>query len=578
VNAFRSKVILAAVLIFFFALCLRDLTWAQAQTGNQQQETQPQLKLRKTLKTREYQGKQVEGEERVVGRGDSLWKFLVQEKGVAEKQFSRYVAIIGTLNPHLKNPNVLEVGDTVFIPIRPDEILGIMLPTGPKGETKIYSVKPGDYLFKILREQLGIKGEQERMSTFKQVRDMNPKKKNWDILLVGEALTLPGRWIQTENLAAQEVKKPPQKIIESDSAQKLPLQGNIPLLEQIIAALGSETRRSGEETLSLQEGVIRIDRQSYPVIESAKNPQNPQKLILDLKDAIPPDLKTKIEGGNSSTRVVSAKPGSSLQETVSGLLSGLGFQSLPANRPVVMQDAGVGVTIKGDWMVTAADNNNSSGAPEMLIISLVEPSTKTPDYLKEYLAVKGVTLKEIVLPQSLSSDSASLESRQALLETQTESWPAEKSALTDAFLKFYRIPFSANRPVSVPLREGITIEITIDRLFEFGGKKTALLFHRMGDEAKKALQSTEKVRVIELDLQAISSRDLISRLLESIGEQTTYQQHRFPATEGKARDKMVLTVAGFFVPNSSLLLTDSQIPKALERFFSEKGLRVIRFR
>ena len=177
-NAFRSKVILAAALILFFALSLRDLAWGQAQTGSQQKEEQPQLKLRKTLKTREYQGKPVEGEERVVGRGDSLWKFLVQEKGVPEKQFPRYVTIIGTLNPQLKNPNVLEVGDTVFIPIRPNEILGITLPTGPKGETKIYSVKPGDYLFKILREQLGIKGEQERMSTFKQVRDMNPWKKN----------------------------------------------------------------------------------------------------------------------------------------------------------------------------------------------------------------------------------------------------------------------------------------------------------------------------------------------------------------------------------------------------------------
>jgi len=81
-----------------------------------------------------------------------------------------------------------------------------------------------------------------------------------------------------------------------------------------------------------------------------------------------------------------------------------------------------------------------------------------------------------------------------------------------------------------------------------------------------------------LDLQTVSSRDLIFRLLESIGEQTTYQQHRFPTTEGKAGDKMVLTVAGFFVPNRSLLLTDSQIPKALERFFSDKGLRVVRFR
>src|SRR2546422_5301105 len=61
------------------------------------------FRSRKTLKTREYQGKPVESKERVVGREDSLWKFLVQEKGVPEKQLPRYVTIIGTLNPDRKS-------------------------------------------------------------------------------------------------------------------------------------------------------------------------------------------------------------------------------------------------------------------------------------------------------------------------------------------------------------------------------------------------------------------------------------------------------------------------------------------
>jgi hypothetical protein len=554
-----------------FELSLRDFSCAQEQAAIPQQGDVAQLKFRKTIKTRDYQGKQVEGEERIVSPGDSLWKFLVQEKGIPEKQFPRYVTIIGTLNPHLKNPNVLEVGDTVFIPIRPGEIVGITIPARGKSEAKIYSVKPGDHLFKILREQLGIRGAGEIINTVRQVEGMNPGKKNWNILFVGEALMLPGR-IQPKEFASQEVKKPSEKTIATDGSGKLPLQGNITLLEQIMTALGTETHRSGEETLPLQEGVIRIDRESYPVIQSAKAPQ---KVILDLKGQIPPDLKTKIEGENSTTRVVVAKPGASVQETVSGLLSRLGFQSLPPNRPVIIQDAGVGVVVKGEWMVTSPEASNEN--PEMLIISLVDPSTKTPDYLKDYLAVKGVSLKEILLPEFLSSGSPSADNKGVSLETQSEAWPSEKSALVDAFLKLYQIPFSTNRQISLPLQRGILIEFTVDRQFELGGKKIAFVFHRVGGEVKNALQTAEGVTPVDLDLPALSSRELISRLLESIGQQTAYEQHRFSANGGSAKDKLVFTISGFFLPKNSLLLTDGEIPKGLERFFTEKRLRVVRF-
>jgi hypothetical protein len=67
-------------------------------------------------------------------------------------------------------------------------------------------------------------------------------------------------------------------------------------------------------------------------------------------------------------------------------------------------------------------------------------------------------------------------------------------------------------------------------------------------------------------------------LLDSIGEPTTYRQHRFPANHGRANDHLVLTLSGFFLPRRSLLLTDGEIPKGLERFFSEKGFRVVYFR
>ena len=559
----------------FLAVFFAAPAMTQERPAAGKEEERAQLHLRKTpLKKLQYKGRAVEGEEKVITRGDSLWRILIQEKGLSEKRFSRYLVIIGALNPHVKKPNILQVGQTIFIPIRPDEILGIEVPTGKgeAGETKIYRVKQGDYLFKILREQFNIQEKKEIRNTFEQVKELNPGKKNWNFLFTGEGILFPGSGKLAAVPAAVEPAKPVE-IVGLDYGRKLPVRENMQLLEQVMAALGNETQRGGEEVLALQEGSIRIDRDSYPVI---RNPKVEQKVILDTEGKIPPSLRSKLEGQGSAAQVVSVKKGDSLHDTVSNLLARLGFQSLPSNRPVEIQDGGVGLQVKGEWMVAAPEE--SGGRQEVLIINLTDDPGRTPDYLKDYLSLKGMSLKEILIPSSpFPRVPAAPAVKGQEVESRVESWPREKGALVDALLKSYEISFSSGEQLSVPLREGIRLDAKIDRRFEIGGKKVALFFRAVGEELKRALQEREGLRVIEIDLAALSSRELIARLLEFLGEKTAYREHRFSATEGGAKDKIVLSLAGFFLVHRSLFLTDRAIPAHLQKFFGEKGLRVVYF-
>src|SRR4051812_41315382 len=73
-----------------------------AQQAGGAQEAPAQLELRRSLKTREYQGQSVTGEERVVKARDTLWRILVVEKGLSDKRFARYVFLVTELNPKLK--------------------------------------------------------------------------------------------------------------------------------------------------------------------------------------------------------------------------------------------------------------------------------------------------------------------------------------------------------------------------------------------------------------------------------------------------------------------------------------------
>ncbi|MCZ6624383.1 MAG: LysM domain-containing protein [Deltaproteobacteria bacterium] len=572
-----STELLVLLLILLLGISFPALSTAQEQRTGVRQEEPAQLRLRKTLRTRKYQGKLVEGEERIINPGDSLWRILIQEKGLSEKRFHRYLFVIGSLNPHLKVPDILRVGEIIFIPIRPDEILGIEISSG-KAKPRVYRVRRGDNLYKILWKRFGIRGKEKTQSTFSQVKKLNPNKTNWNILFIGEALLFPGQgW--TPRVAAGKLKKPKPKeftseIIGLDYGEKLLVRENLYLLERVMGALGNETLHGGEELVALQEGTIRIDRGSYPIIY---NPKMAQRVMLDVEGQIPSSLRTQMEAESSAIPVVSLKKGVSLHEAVTSLLSRLGFQSLPAERPVVIQDRGVRLQVKGEWMVTTPEE--MSGRQEIFIISLTDVAGKTPDYLRDYFSFKGMNLKDILLsPSSPSPISISLRSGGQREESRIERWPADKSALVDAFLKSYQIPFSADHQLLVSLREGIRLETKVDRFFEFGGKKVALLFHPVGKELKRALQEREGVRAIELDPQSLSSRELISSLLEAIGEGTAYREHRFSAIEGGAKNKVVLTVSGFVLPNRKLFLTDREIPNDLEQFFSEKGLRIVYFR
>ena len=571
-----------AIVVSAAALPCVAPVWAEEQPAKSGQEAPAQLELRRTVKSREYQGRAVAGEERVVKPRDTLWRILVVEKGLSEKRFQRYVILVGELNPGVKRPDVLQVGDTIFIPMQPDEVLGVKpaaasapnqapvpMPTAAaskSGAGQLYTVKPGDQLYKVLREQLGLHAP-ELKKAIEQVKALNPQKKNWDTLLAGETLRLPGAPAPVEQAVALP-REEPERVVDLDYGQKITVQENLDLLDSVMRVLGRQTSREGEEVVPLREGTVHIDRGSYPIIQS---PGGGQRVILDMQSKITAALKAKMEADAPALPVVSVKKGASLHETVAGLLSRLGFQSLPSNQPVVIQDSGVAVQIKGEWMVTTPEANGA--VAQVMVVALTDASGQTPDYLKDYLSLKGMSLKEILLPGGAPAMPAPAKSAPARIER----WPGGGPALVDAFLADYGIYAAGSGQFSVMLRDGIRMEAKADKVFEYGGKKIALAFRPLGEEVTRAVQQNEGIKVVEMDLAKLSSRELIGRLLLAVGESATYREQRFQANERGPKDKLTLAVPGYYVAARSLLYTDRDIPKDLERFFGEKGLRVVKF-
>lgn len=593
-----------------------------------------QITLRKNVRTREYQGNTVEGEDRTVGRGDSLWRILIQEKGLPEKRFRSYVVVIRGLNPQVKDPNMLRIGDAIFIPLRPDEVVGggsakaggaeSVQGSPPRGVTVNYRVKAGEHLYQILREQLGLRDDKDLARYYALTKDLNPERKNWDILLEGDTIRLPtakpvqealGRrrttvaeaqpLAETKSIppaaqrapvpsapparetsvtetgavpmvpAAPAVTKAPQPLaptIDAEYARRLPAADGMALLAGVVENLGAQFQRTGEEVVAVKESAVRFDRSKYPV---AYNPKIRQKVVIDTGGKIPDSLRSQLNNPEVGTPVVTLNSRTSLHDAVNQLLAGLGYQTLSADRPVVVQEAGIAYEAKGSWVALAPEESNKP--QEILVINLTDQEAAIPPYLLAQLGSRGLQMRDVVVASSGAAPAPAVTSEPQQLPRQTKTWPRDKRDMVDALLLSYGVPFGVAEAVSVKLGDGLTLEGRADRVFETRGKKVALFFQRAQPELKKVLQEKTGVKPVELDTASLSSREVIGRLLNELGDQASYREHRFPAARGASPDRLVVAAWGFYLPNRSLFVTDREIPLALQRFFFDKGLDIVYF-
>jgi hypothetical protein len=581
------------------------------------QESSPnpsEIALRKSVNTRQFQGKEVEGEDRQIGPGDSLWRILVEEKGVPGKQFRSYVVIIRGLNPQIKNLEVLRVGDKIFIPLRAEQLLKGGPESGPvdriqpgKGPTNLYRVKAGEHLYQILREQLKLTDERRVAQYYALVKDLNPERKSWDTLLEGETIRLPiaGRSYEAPAIAtvpmkpiaepavvAQlksapeakpapevkpilEVKPAPAKTeerIDRRQALRSPAKENMALFARVAEAMGSQLQQSGEEVIAIKDGAVRFDKKTYPVVY---NPILGQRVVLDPEGNIPAALRSKLGEPSIGAAILPMANGVSIQDAVSQLLSGLGYQALATDRPVVIQEDGVAYEAKGNWMALAPEEGNKP--QQVFIINVTDDVSEIPDYLKALLVKKGLHLKDVLLPSSAMPQPSDAQSAAKDNVSPAKVWPRDKKEIVDALLLSFGVPFGVAETLSVELHSGLRIDTRIDRIFELGGKRTALFFQPSDPDIKKTLQDKEGVRSVDIEIGTLSSREIITRLINLLGDPAAYGEHRFAAASGAAQERLTVTAWGFHLPKRSLFITDRPIPAPLHRFFFEKGLEIVYF-
>jgi hypothetical protein len=378
--------------------------------------------------------------------------------------------------------------------------------------------------------------------------------------------------VRAKPIAEPQIPQPVPPTAEQ--AIRLPARNNMVLFAKVAEALGNEVQQSGEEVVALPDGAVRFDKSSYPVVYNAALRQ---RVVIDPDGNIPASLKTRLSDPSIRAPVLAMANGVSLQEAVRQLLVGLGYQPLPAENPVVVQQAGIAFEAKGDWMALAPEVSNKT--QEVLVVNIADSSDDIPEYVKAALAKQGLYLREIVLGDVADEPGKTKISKDLKGEASpARNLPQDKREIVDALLLSFGVAFGVAENISVELRDGLRVDKRVDRLFDLGGKRTALFFQLTDPVIRQALQDKHGIRTVDFNIESLSSRDVIARVLSLLGDRAAYREHRFSAGAGSAQDRLTVKAWGFHVARKAMFVTDRQIPPALHRFFFEKGLEIVYFR
>jgi len=179
-----------------------------------------------------------------------------------------------------------------------------------------------------LRDQLKLTDHRKVAQYFDLVKDLNPERKNWDLLVAGQVIRLPvaGRAQETvatksavdSNLAAAAKPEPapsvivdtkprgepviapkPAAPIDRRATLRSPARENLALFAKVAETMGSQMQQSGEEVIALNDGAVRFDKKNYPMVF---NPVLKQRVVIDPNDTIPASLRTKLSDATIGAR------------------------------------------------------------------------------------------------------------------------------------------------------------------------------------------------------------------------------------------------------------------------------------
>jgi hypothetical protein len=438
----------------------------------------------------------------------------------------------------------------------------------------VYTVQPGDHLFKILMRDYGLHNDEAES----YIEEIKRENNIYDIkrLKIGQKIILPPVRRHTDGTLQK------YQIIRADNTQSIGSE-TVPVqsfkLESLVTSLSEQEavarvqevwkrivppKVEQQKPLSIKTATfsLTLDPERYPAFSRMDG----GRIVLDQNGTIPPLVKSLIEDKDSSVRIVTETP-TETKRFMASLLEAAGFFSVEEN---FSMEFGIDpkFTVQADFKV----EKSAESLLKQDIVLVNSRRTSFPTSLGDFLKKEGFSLYEPFASQKpfAQRDSRTIHYISA----------KNQNKMIDAILSAFSVSYERDRRVDVFSADnnGVSLSMNTERFFERGGQRFVITSFD-GDPINYTLfriLETKGYNVVILEAQD-DFRKISEKIISRLNMKGMFAQHSL------LKDKSVgysLQISGFnlddsLLPGGGIFLTDRPMDRIVRDIFTENGFNII---
>lgn len=543
-----------------------------------------------------------------VKKGDVISSIVRHVPGITEQDIANNYKIIRDLNPHIRNINNLEVGQTIVLPGKPlmepesneaekapvaaenipDEKASVPMENVAAEKEPVtrepvadaspmaYKVRRGDTLYKIIRNELKV-NEVNIPPTVRAIKSINPSIKNVNRIYAGTLIKLPGKTVFVKTpeeikpvsqdvVATSDKAMQPAQIIEVKDKKIMPSEARLALLKQIVAQMNGTLTTSGNYYLPIPNaGQVTIDCSKIPLIEFDNS-----TVFLDLENRADNNLK-KIIGTWKNYSLVKINNDDDTFGILKKILAATKmYDIIKSEKPLTIGTRPT-VEVMVDWLIVKPIPKQQSKAVVQGLRPIDENSILLPKSVKNYAQKNGLFITEFSEATGIVGKPDEIYSLPSIPVFPTT------SAKDFAYALVTQLGLSAQKEFDIQLfdtvRDGFNLSLKADVLVNKDNKKYVIYSQPLSQQFINALKQAGDETIFVSDSD--SPKNIMESVLGGLEIPFSYEHFVFSGPE-KNQAPYVLKFTGTKI-NQDLYIVgfdiDSELRGLLQEVWSVKIAR-----
>lgn len=427
-----------------------------------------------------------------------------------------------------------------------------------------YIVKKGDSITRIAIRQLHVKPS-EIWKTVNDIKRLNPHIKNYNLIYPGHALQLPQRGIFLTKQEAKISEAESSLQIKDASKEKQVILPEIRLsiIGHVIKRMNGALIAAGKYYIPLpQTGQVTVDCSTIPVVEL----DDGNMIFLDFSDQIPDSLKSMIKATWKNYSFIKVNSFESTAAILKKIVDASNSYSITKSTKLLVVGEAPRITLAIDWIITRKHSSDKSYSQGLSFITDV--SQLLPRKLIVYAEKSGLIVTEILDGQGVVS---APDEKYAMPQLST--LPSRTNIeLADALLTLFGYTTVKNSEIVVfeTSKEGFNLSMKTDLLVKRGNKQNIFLFRKIPQHFIDNLKNRGTEVTSFEDGEPLKS--VIGKVLKSMNIPYSFETFLFVFPENTAYPRGTISIPAFKIARDKgyIYLTEFDIDRDIYGLLQNK--------